>query len=171
MELLRVVGLQVRVNRSLGTSIWSNISKLKVIFWQNVSFQVQVGDRIILWDHLWLGNTVLKTRYPKIFSLCQLQQDFIKDFGRMEGNQISWNLHLRRNLRDSEFPELADLLTVLSKVQLFIGEDKLVWRSDKKGNFSGGNCYSYLLRNRNCTLPSNGLPLKFFWNWRIPCKS
>lgn len=152
-----------KITMDVGTSIWPIICKVKDLFWQNVSYHA-------FWEHSWLEQTMPRSRFPRIFRLCQSQEGSVADFGKEEEGHMSWNLHLRRNPPDFEIQELAELLTTLSQVNLVSGLDKLQWNSDSKGRFTVKNWYNTLIQQRNYNQQESCLPLQLIWDSQVPAR-
>lgn len=86
--------------KAVGTAIWPQIYKVKEQFWQQIRYQVKSGARTLFWKQAWLSQSTLSTQFPRIYNLSMLKDGTVSDFGKQSGDQVEWNLHLRRNPRD-----------------------------------------------------------------------
>lgn len=84
------------VRTPYGTVLWKSIMKLWEDFSRNTSLQVGNGAHIQFWKNKWLGHTILKEVYPRLFLSATNPDSTIAQ--NREYN--TWNLNLRRDLND-----------------------------------------------------------------------
>ncbi|XVF65299.1 hypothetical protein PTKIN_Ptkin09bG0237200 [Pterospermum kingtungense] len=72
--------------------------ELLLVFQSGLSFLVGNGRSIDFWSQVWIQGTVLKQRFPRIYAFALNKSGNVNDYGRMVGNQWSWEIPLRRRL-------------------------------------------------------------------------
>ncbi|KAK1327166.1 hypothetical protein QJS10_CPA01g01634 [Acorus calamus] len=75
---------------------------LAVEFMEAIRWKVGHGKKVFLWHDTWLGDSSLKTRFPRLFKISQLKEGMINRFWSSDETGGGWNLQMRRNLRDEE---------------------------------------------------------------------
>ena len=61
----------------------------------------------------------LKAKFPNLFRLSTLHNKPISDFlDNSFNSELSWNLHLKRNMSEREVVELEELLSTLERVRV-----------------------------------------------------
>lgn len=69
-------------NRAGKSGIWLRISSFCLEFWDNISYKVNAGTRILFWRQVWLGEIQLCSRYPRLFRNCMNKEVKIAEFGK-----------------------------------------------------------------------------------------
>ena len=65
-------------------------------FQAEMGWKLGCGDRVKFWEDVWVGNTNLKSVFPRLYSLsCNLSQT-VEEVGGWEGDVWQWNLRWRR---------------------------------------------------------------------------
>jgi hypothetical protein len=105
------------------------------------------GNTTLLWTDNWLGNSSLKDRFPRLFSISTLKEAKVAEAGSWVNDCWQWSLEWRRNLFVWEEDLLRELMTSLQGVSLSTLADKWVWSEAVDGVFSVNSCYSALTRH------------------------
>lgn len=108
-----------------------------------------------------MGNVPLKLVYPKLCNICQDNKAKVADY--FSGN--SWDIKLKRNMRDAEKAEWDQLLESLKEVTLDNEEDEVIWALEKNNIFSTKSLYRFLT-NRGAISRS----MNIMWKAKIPLK-
>lgn len=99
-------------------------------------------------EHLWLDQSTIQSRFPKVLRICQYKEGLVTEFGSSGDGQTSWNINLRRNHMDHEIPEINELFECLNQIKLDANEDYLTWSPGNGGKFSVSNCYKYCINRQ-----------------------
>lgn len=115
-----------------------------------------------------MGNSSFEDLYRNTFQLSSVHNETISKFFQVEEHSsafsLSWDLHLRRDMRDEEVNKLSSSLVSLESVRLVDGvDDTRVWEGDSLGAFSVIYFYESFF-------PISGFPLftLFHVNWKRP---
>ncbi|XP_068487096.1 uncharacterized protein [Phaseolus vulgaris] len=110
-------------------------------------FQAEMGwrlghsDRVKFWDDVWVGNTNLKSEFPKLYSLSCNQSQTVEEVGGWEGDVWRWNLRWRRAEWESVLE--TDLTAYISRTVVKRQEQDIrVWGINNKGCFSVKSAYA-----------------------------
>ncbi|XP_058082474.1 uncharacterized protein LOC131230587 [Magnolia sinica] len=104
---------------------------------KGIRFNIGKGDNILFWEDVWMGDQALKHAFTDIYHLAPNRLISIADNYYLQGNDIVWNLSIRRNLRDREIEEYAAVLSCISTGKPDqTGMDRSVWKPNKSGSFS-----------------------------------
>ncbi|GMI90228.1 hypothetical protein like AT4G29090 [Hibiscus trionum] len=104
---------------------------------KNLGIKIGNGKNIKFWSDIWLGDTSLQVRFPRIFALATNKLCYIADVGRRGPSGWSWEIQLRRNVFDWERLQWADLLNCLNSVPIQgLEHDWIQWRGSTDGCFS-----------------------------------
>lgn len=91
------------IKQSSHRSPWKGIAQVLPTFLPFTKYLLASGNSIRFWINPWISSTSLGSRFPRLFNLSQLKDGLVSCFFSSPSN---WNLHLRRNLRESEFKNL-----------------------------------------------------------------
>ncbi|XP_056691767.1 uncharacterized protein [Spinacia oleracea] len=99
--------------------------------------QIGDGKNTLFWHDLWLGDSPLKTKFPKLFRLCLHPSGTVFSFGFWNGRKWEWSFHWAREFRPHDITEWNNLLTLIDRVN-FNPEipDSFIWTPHKSGVFS-----------------------------------
>ncbi|OVA12944.1 Reverse transcriptase zinc-binding domain [Macleaya cordata] len=78
-----------------------------------ISFSVGNGKSISFWEDHWCMDGALRTRFPTVFSMCDLKEECVAAFVRVENGCKGWDLHLRQSINDWELEEVRELLMTI----------------------------------------------------------
>lgn len=91
-----------------GCSVWKIIRRLWPLFHRNIALKVGNGLKIDFWGELWIGEESLKSLFPDLFILSQLNRATTPQVWRPQG----WNLVFGRALYDWEIDKLLIFWTL-----------------------------------------------------------
>ena len=115
-------------------------------FQGEVGWKVGSGDNVRFWEDVWVGNSNLKTVFPRLFSLSLNQGHKVEEVGGWEGSMWRWSLSWRRVRFEWETLMEAELGALISRVNVMKDEkDALVWRSEATGRFTVSSAYECLV--------------------------
>ena len=81
--------------------IWS-MNEWGENFEDRIKWEVGNGKGIMFWEDSWVGNLVLKNKFPRLFSLCGDKDLLLEHCGTWEEGVWSWKLGWKRNLFEWE---------------------------------------------------------------------
>lgn len=117
-----------------GCGLWKSILKVKESFWRFISFQLELGHDICLWQDPWVGELPRKDRFTNVFSL--VDDKWGSTFCLFDFKVNVWSPWIRRNLHDWEIGEFGNLLKDFAGTKPVLNRrDCMVWRSSKNGIF------------------------------------
>lgn len=73
-------------SKAYWTGVWHGIFKELEWFWSRVSFIVNFGDSVRLWNHIWCGGVSLAESYPKIYAIISKKERSVLDHFSFNGN-------------------------------------------------------------------------------------
>jgi len=107
-------------------------------FQKEIGWKVGCGDKVKFWEDVWVGNSNLKSLYPKI----------LEEVGEWEDEVWRWRLGWRRARFEWESVLEAKLTIHISTTMLSKEEkDIQVWGNDEKGCFTINAAYEYLAKH------------------------
>jgi len=114
-------------------------------FQKEVGWKIGSGDKIRFWEDVWVGNSKLKTLFPRLFSLSLNQGHKVEEVGGWEGSMWRWTLSWRRARFEWETVMESELGDIISRVVVMKDEnDALVWSSEANGCFTVSFAYECL---------------------------
>jgi len=121
-----------------------------------------------------VGNEDLKSKFPRLYSLCGNKEGNLESCKECVNNSWEWKLVWRRGLFDWENSQEAQLLQeVLGNAPVLSIEDSRVWKVGKDSEFSVKSAYAKLRGpyegdNMFVSLwKSYALPSAQFTAWRV----
>jgi len=116
-------------------------------FQDEVGWKIGSGDKIRFWEDVWVGNSKLKTLFPRLFSLSLNQGHKVEEVGGWEGSEWRWTLSWRRGRFEWETLMEAELDVLISRVKVMKDEkDPLLWSSEAPGCFTVSSTYKCLVK-------------------------
>ncbi|KAL4280566.1 hypothetical protein GQ457_03G000290 [Hibiscus cannabinus] len=115
------------------------------------NFMLQVGDgqSISFWSDIWLGDTPLKIKFPRIFALSRNKMGMIAEFGKKEEPGWNWNFQLRRQLYDWEISQWEDLMALLRSFRASnLNSDWVCWAGSSDGKYSVSSFGKFFSKQR-----------------------
>lgn len=67
---------------------------------------------------MWAGNSTLKIRFPRLFSLCLDREVSVRDMGEWENGVWAWRWSWRRELFDREKTALNNFMDTINRYPL-----------------------------------------------------
>ena len=119
------------------------------------------GAKTFFWEDIWKGDIPIRTQFPDLYQMWSHPWARVADCWDGEDR----NIPFRRSLITSEKYCLDRLLLWLRSSPLDIGQDNIIWASDKTRTFSTKSLYSFMTNKVVVLKDSNS-----FWNARIPLK-
>lgn len=87
-------------------------------------------------DDVWAGSSDLKTQFPHMFLISEQKKDsLVGNLGSMIGSEWVWDLKWWINLFVWEEGQLAELLALISAVNISLASDSWVWKGDPLVSF------------------------------------
>ena len=103
------------------------------------------GKETLFWNDFWLGESPLKSSYPRLFSIAFDPMATISSMSCWIGAEWRWSFSWARELRGRDQEEWARLQQ--QRVNVCLGRDepdKLIWVPNKSGLFSVKSFYQVL---------------------------
>jgi len=73
-------------------SCWKSILAGLELFKTLVPFKVGNGCRLLFWEHVWGGDSSLKTQFLNLFKMARFEDATVHQMNSWNGDQIRWNL-------------------------------------------------------------------------------
>ena len=134
----------------------------------HTGFRMKIWNRedTYFWHSLWLSDTVLKSSFPRLFSISGLPLAKVASMGLWRDGLWVWDPPWTRPLRPRDVDEWAALSALLNQVSLSpIEKDELIWIHHKTGTFSVKSFYEEFAKNSEAQLV---LVAKKIWKNLIP---
>jgi len=99
---------------------WRDLSKVckegggKGRFQEELSWELGGGDKVKLWEEVWVGSNDLKSMFPRLYSLSLNHGQTVGEVGVWINSEWRWSLGWRRARFEWESSMEADLSTLLS---------------------------------------------------------
>lgn len=99
------------------------------------------GVKTLFWLDTWLGDSPLKLRFPRLFTIVDNPMAYIASCGSWCGREWVWNFSWSRVFRPRDAEEWEELQGLLGSVCLSPStDDRLIWTPHKSGAFSVKSC-------------------------------
>jgi hypothetical protein len=133
-------------------SIGSNLG----INWFSLNVFKKVGNGRLtsFWWDTWIGDSPLKDRFPRLFSISNQQLASVNELCITDGGAVRWNFSWRRQFFVWENELFDNLKGVINGVLLSNDDDRWCWRPEKDATFSVKSAYSLVF---NWSNPSAGI--------------
>ncbi len=114
-------------------------------FQKEVGWKLGRGDKVRFWEDIWVGNSSLKTLFPRLYSLSSNQGQKVEEVGRWDDEVWRWNLRWIRARFEWESKLEEEMLTFLSTTSLRREKkDGHTWGSEDERCFSVKFAYACL---------------------------
>lgn len=124
------------------------------------------GNSTLFWQDLWVGDSVLKSLFPRLFSISTNPLATIDSLGVWDGHIWHWLFTWRRSLRPRDLEERDAMLNLLKSVNLDLSmDDSFAWIPQKDGNFS---VKSATFEIAKCSEFSNQDIIRGIWRGLVP---
>ena len=149
-----------------GTSLWKEIRKEWLVFFENAVFALGDGRRINFWSDVWCGGVALCNLFPILFNLASNKEGKVADIWDSGEGAGCWSPTFLRALNDWELEEMTRFLHILHDQKFRpTGEDKLMLKNVKAKGFSVKTMYKGI-----DVSPAFDLPHRLIWNPVAPQK-
>jgi hypothetical protein len=132
---------------------WKDIRDLEVCVesknWLADAIVRRLGNGLStrFWVDIWIGETPLCVKFPRLFSLSLQKLECIRDVVEIgEGESCSWKLLWRRSLFQWEEESVVQLMDTIENMSFFNEDDKWCWKVNPEGCFTVKTAYEALLR-------------------------
>jgi len=110
------------------------------------------GDKVKFWEDVWVGNSNLKSLFPRLYSISCNQGQTVKEVGEWEGSEWRWNLRWRRARFEWESVLETDLVIHIFRANVKRQEQDIrVWGINENGCFSVKTAYASLTKRGDGT--------------------
>jgi hypothetical protein len=162
--------------RSFGSGWWRDICRVDDglgWFAQVASKKVGNGRNTSFWKEVWLGESSLASRFPRLFGISNQSEAVVSEVGRWENGVWRWRLEWRRRFFVWEEELYQDLLDVLALATISFVDDRWVWNPGLEEGFSVKSTYVFLDHTINIRSPLSSLlsfAFNFIWKSGVPSK-
>lgn len=131
---------------------------------QSFKWELRDGKSILLWEDFWIGDTLLKYRFKKLFLISQFKESSVYTFKlALDNSSILDSKFWMRQLRAWEEDDAIALELLVQSVKFSKGSDFLVWSVSHK-DYSVSKATSFLAAQHSV------VSWQFIWKLRIPNK-
>ncbi|MCH81438.1 ribonuclease H protein, partial [Trifolium medium] len=141
-------------------------------FVTNVAKKLGNGEHTSFWEDTWVGNTLLKDRFPRLYS-ASIQKEATVGELHTDDAAVHWNLAWRRRFFVWEENQLPHLLDLINPITLTDVADCWVWVPEKNGHFSVKSTFSLVSEVaavQDAVSPWHGSLFSFIWRCPAPAK-
>lgn len=133
--------------------------------WENLVRKLGDGRTIQFWKDLWVGDRILKDKFPRLFALCLQQSGCIAEKGQWVEGVWRWNWSWRRDLRGRDVTDFDVLSFTVNNICLRQGNtDSWSWKATRGGIYSTSS--AYLEIKKAAEVGGLSLPIQAFkWIW------
>ena len=154
------------IRGSYGTSLWKDISKEWLFFYQNAVFVLGDGRRINFWRDAWSGAETLCNRFPNLFNIATNGEAKVAEIWDSREGDRCWSPTFIRPLNDWELEEMSSFLLILHGFKIrSTGVDKLSLKNVIDKGFSVKSMYKDVDGS-----PALDFPHRLVWNSVAPPK-
>lgn len=133
---------------SIGSKIWKDIINIpqKEVLLKGLEIFTENGKLISFWCDMWVGNSPLREKFPRLFRASLLPNASVADMGSFVNNEWIWEIRFRRGLFEWDKDSFENMLICINQVKICHNkEDRLVWKEDSKGVFLSRSFYNFCL--------------------------
>lgn len=98
------------------------------------------GNKTLFWLDEWMGSGCLKDQFSSISATAQSKNMIVEEAYETVNARPEWWVAVTRNLNDWEIEVYELLLYILSTMHLEDSNDQLVWKLEKRGEFTAKSC-------------------------------
>jgi hypothetical protein len=141
-------------------------------FSRNVFKKLGNGGQTSFWSDIWIGEALLKERFPRLFSISSQKEAVVMDVRNQSVTEGSWRFLWRRRLFAWEEELLEELKETISQTVLTEDRDKWCWRPDSDAEFWVNSVYQLVLDLANLeVLSAHWHAVIFNSIWKSPTPS
>ena len=151
-----------------GVGCWKSIISGLDQFKSLVNFEVNNGARVYFWHDMWCGDRSFKDQFSELFRMARCKDASVKQVVSWNGDQYHWNISFSRSPNDWEEEKVLDLLALLANISVVqVGEDRMIWPHDAKGDFTIKSFFRVLYKGPAVT----DFPADVIWRSKAPTKA
>jgi hypothetical protein len=113
-------------------------------FSQCVTRKIGNGNHTSFWLDNWSGDTSLKDRFPRLFSISNQKEASVAEVWNPECEVERWRFHWRRRFFVWEETMLDELKEVLNGVMISAGVDSWCWKPGNDAVFTVKSAYEFV---------------------------
>jgi len=133
-----------------------------------VNFEVNNGARVYFWHDVWCGERSFKDQFSELFRMARCKDASVQHVVSWNGDQCHWNISFSRSPNDWEEEKVLDLLALLVNITVVqVGEDRMIWPHDSKGDFTIKSLSRVLYKGP----PVTDFPADAIWRSKAPTKA
>jgi hypothetical protein len=122
---------------------------------------VNNGKKTKFWEGIWIQDTALRDKFPRLYSCCRDKQVLVADCWE----EREWIPEFRRSFGEEEVREWNSMLVWLADCQLNGQKDVVKWKLEKTGLYSTKSMHRVLSFNG-----ATNRRLKKMWKSKTPLK-
>ena len=131
-------------------------------FDNNITWKSGDGNRILLWEDIWIRDLPLRDKYPRIFANSNQKEARLLEVGNWYENQWKWNVLWRKEWFEWEKPMVEEMMQHIEGCTLHKQkEDEWVWRGDATQEYTVKSTYKKM---QNGTIGDEETLYGTFWN-------
>jgi hypothetical protein len=108
----------------------------------NVFKKLGNGVNTSFWCDKWIGESTLKDRFPRLFSISSQKLASVADLWSSRAEEDRWQFLWRRRFFEWERQLFVELREVINQATVVDSEDKWCWKPDVTAGFSVKSAYS-----------------------------
>jgi mannosylglycoprotein endo-beta-mannosidase len=150
-QILNNVNMSNEVSPYYTSNWWKDVSNLEGVGgspnWleEVIGWRLGNGMAIRFWRDVWLGDSPLCHKFPRLFSLSVQKEVCVGDLLKVEGERRRWDFCWRRNFFQWEEGLLNQLVESLENISLSHDIDRWVWKLNPEEGFSVKSAYDSLM--------------------------
>ena len=135
-------------------------------FDSNMKWGVEFGEKVKLWEDVWVDNIKLKARFPRLFNNSLIIDNPLRHFGKWNKDNWVWEFKWRREWFEWEKAQVVQFKTVLEGQTLKTNmEDKWLWRDLQTCKYSVKFAYAIVSNS----IPSASKDMyRVLWGLLVP---
>ncbi|GKU92387.1 hypothetical protein SLEP1_g6121 [Rubroshorea leprosula] len=146
----------IEEGKQRGSLWWRDVCRLDYlntsrVGWLSDGFTLELGEgnSVRFWEDVWLGDTPLSNKFPRLFLNSLDKTKCISQLGHWNNGSWNWSLKWRRPIFSWEEISMSELWRLLQTIQPIKGQkDRWKWRHDK-GAYSAKSGYQALSSNQH----------------------
>jgi hypothetical protein len=129
--------------RATDSHFWKGLLNVKQQVLQLGKFKVQNGKQTRFWEDIWIGNSSLRTKFPRLFNIVHRKQDTMSKVL----SSIPLNVSFRRALVGNNLRDWNRIVATVVNIQLQDERDVFVWSLNSNGLFTVRSMYVFLVNS------------------------
>jgi hypothetical protein len=155
---------------------WTDICNInKDVDWFSGAVEKKIGSgrTTKFWTDNWVGGQALCERFPRLFTVSNMQDVVISDLGSWVDNQWIWDFQWRRNFFQWEQELNVQLILCIASFQPSDVDDVWLWRDNLEEGLTVKSCYNQLSGDtslNNLTDTTGSFVFANVWKCAAPSK-